>query len=33
MLLDPESNQFRPAVAQMPRRVQTIRCSERPDAA
>ncbi len=33
MLLDPDSNQFRPAVAQMPRRVQTIRCSEAPDAA
>ncbi len=33
MLLDPESGQFRPAVAQMPRRVQTIRCTEAPDAA
>ncbi len=33
MVLDPDSGQFRPAVAQMPRRVQTIRCSEAPDAA
>jgi carbonic anhydrase len=28
MLLDPESGQFRPAVGQMPKRVQTIRCAE-----
>ena len=33
MLLDPESGQFRPAVGQMPKRVQTIRCVEAPDAA
>jgi len=33
MLLDPDSGQFRPAVGQMPKRVQTIRCLGEPDAA